>query len=155
VVADVSRALQWGLISLNSLEFFEVEKCYTYISLLIMDLVLTTASSLQISTSSYLNIHVRRIMSATAFFRSHAGSLSNLQFLVIMLSTKQSFSLTGTRPSSVWRRVCQDISCYASDQILTAAILIHLVLRVSCSRKHGGAVTDARVSLESLFFYHI
>ncbi|XP_059672008.1 sucrase-isomaltase, intestinal [Gavia stellata] len=64
--------------------------------------------------------------------------------LVIMVSTNQSFSLIGTRPSSVRRRVCQDISRYASDQILTAAILIHLVLRVSRSRKHGGAVTDAR-----------
>lgn len=121
----------------------QVEKFYTNISLMIMDVVLNTSSSLQISSFSYLNIDFRSIMSVTALLRLHTGSLLNLQPLVIMLSTNKSFPLTGTRPSGVWRRVCQDISCYASDQILTAAILIHLVLRVSCSWKHGGAVADA------------
>lgn len=131
---------------------FHVEKFYTNFSLVIMDVFLNTSSSSQISVFSYLNIHFCSIMSATALLRLHTGSLLDLQSLVIMLNTNQSFSLTGTRPSSVRRWVCQDSSCYASDQILTAAILIHLVLRVSCSWKHGGAVADARVSLNSLFF---
>lgn len=139
-----------GLSELTGI--FQVEKFYTNISLLIMDIVLNRPSSLQISAFSYLNIRFCSIMSATALLRLHAGFLLILQSLVIMLSRNQSFSLIGTRPGGVRRRLCQDISHYTSDHILTAAILIHLVLWVSCSWKHGGEVTDARVSLEPLFF---
>lgn len=107
---------------------FQVEKFYTNISLVIMDIVLNTSSSLQINAFSYLNIHFCIIMAATGLLRLHAVSLLHLQSLLKTLSTNKDFFLTGTRPSRVRSRVCQDFSCYTSDQILTAAILIHLVL---------------------------
>lgn len=131
---------------------FQVEKFPTNIGLVITDVVLNTSSSLQINAFSYLNIHFCSIMPATHLLRLCTVSLLHLQSLLKMLSTNKDFSLTGTRPSCVRSKVCQDFLCYTSDQILTAAILIHLVLRVSCSRKHSGAVTDAWESLESLFF---
>lgn len=56
---------------------FHVEKFYANISLVIMDVLLNTSSSSQISATSYLNIYFRSILSATALLRLHTGSLLN------------------------------------------------------------------------------
>lgn len=121
---------------------------YTNISLGLMDVVLNISCSLQMSAFSYLNTHFHSIVPVTALLTFSAEFVS-------MLSTNLSFFWTGTRPSRVWRCFCQGVSCYSSDQILPAAIPVHPVLRVSRSWRHGGAVTDARVSLESFFYCNL
>lgn len=71
----------------------QVEKFYTNISLVIMDIVLNTSSSLQINAFSYLNIHFCIIVPATGLLRLHVVSLLHLQSLLKLLSTNKDFFL--------------------------------------------------------------